>query len=239
MLPPREFALLGVKASIAPQSENWPSPDFSKTSILGDKPHVDAGELHWSTLHDAVSEARDHVLKALGAMAAINDDKSLSDVGKAEKKQEIATKAIASFEAAKSLAKARAAVAAQVKRWDEKLGLAPKPPEGISAAMVQAEVRAHLSKMKPAERMAFIERNAAEVGPAVLTAPSFLSGLTPAELGIVKQCVAARTNPEIAAAKQATTKALSETEAGWRAAIRQISDRGGLGKVPHDGAPKM
>jgi hypothetical protein len=65
----------------------------------------------------------------------------------------------------------------------------------------------------------------------VLTAPSFLSGLTPAELGIVKQCVAARTNPEVAAAKQATTKALSETEAGWRAAARQISARGCLTQV--------
>jgi hypothetical protein len=37
------------------------------------------------------------------------------------------------------------------------------------------------------------------------------------------------------AAKQATTKALSEAEAGWRAAVRQISDRGNLGKARHDG----
>jgi hypothetical protein len=76
--------------------------------------------------------------------------------------------------------------------------------------------------------------HATEVAAAVLAAPSFLSGLTPAELGVVKQRIEARANLEIAEAKAETAKALQETEAGWRAAIRQISDRGGLGR-PHDG----
>jgi hypothetical protein len=31
---------------------------------------------------------------------------------------------------------------------------------------------------------------------------------------------------------ETTVKALQETETGWRAAIRQISERGGLKKVP-------
>ena len=30
-----EFELLQVKASIAPQAETWPKPDFSKVSISG------------------------------------------------------------------------------------------------------------------------------------------------------------------------------------------------------------
>jgi hypothetical protein len=41
MLPAHEFELLKVRASIAPQAESWPRPDFSKTTISGDKPHVD------------------------------------------------------------------------------------------------------------------------------------------------------------------------------------------------------
>ena len=52
---------------------------------------------------------------------------------------------------------------------------------------------------------------------------------TPVELGVVKQRIEARTNPEIAKARAETAKALQETEAGRRAAIRQISDRVGLG----------
>ena len=82
--------------------------------------------------------------------------------------------------------------------------------------------------------MAFIDAQATEVAAAVLAAPSFLSGLTPAELGVVKQRIEARTNPEIAKAKAETAKALQDTEAGWRAAIRQICDRGGPGR-PEDG----
>jgi hypothetical protein len=61
----------------------------------------------------------------------------------------------------------------------------------------------------------------------VLTAPGFLSGLSPAELNIVKQRLEVRADPEIAAAKAETTRALADAEAGVRNAIRQISERGG------------
>ena len=52
----------------------------------------------------------------------------------------------------------------------------------------------------------------------------------------MRQRIEARADPEIAAVKAETVKALQQCEGGVRAAIRQISDRGGLGKVPHDGA---
>ena len=65
---------------------------------------------------------------------------------------------------------------------------------------------------------------------AVISAPPFLSGLTPSELGVVRQSIEARADPEIAAAKQAALRALSETESGVRAAIRQISERGNVAR---------
>jgi hypothetical protein len=222
-----EFMILQVKAAVCPAKDSWPSPDV-QISILGDRPTI-KGELFWSALHDCVTDARTRVLKTFGSMAAIDEDRNLSPTGKIEKKREIATKAIAEFAKSKSLEKARASVEHQVAKWDEQL--APKAGD----VAINAEIRAHLAALKPGDRMAFIEAHIADVAAAVLTAPSFLSGLTPAELGVVKQRIAARANPEVAAAKQATTKALSETEAGWRAAIRQISDRGGLGKAPNDG----
>jgi carbonic anhydrase len=95
-------------------------------------------------------------------------------------------------------------------------------------------IRSHLAKMKAGERLAFIDAHATEVVAAVIWAPAFLSGLSPTELGIVKQCIEARTNPEIAAAKAATLRALTETERGWRNAANQIRERGGLDR-PHDG----
>ena len=97
--------------------------------------------------------------------------------------------------------------------------------------MIQAEIRSHLAVLKPGDRMAFIDAHVTEVAAAVLAAPSFLSGLTPAELDVVKQRIEARANPEIAEAKAETAKALQETEAGWRGANSLISDRGGLGRT--------
>ena len=47
-----EFELLQVKASIAPQAEQWPKPDFSKVSLAGDKPHMEVGDPHWDALRD-------------------------------------------------------------------------------------------------------------------------------------------------------------------------------------------
>ena len=135
-----EFITLQVRAAIAPQKETWPSPNVD-VSIMGDRPTI-KGELFWSALHDCVTDARTRVLKAFGAMAAINEDQKLSPTGKTEKKKEIATKAIAELEKSKSLDKARAAVEHQVERWNEQLGLTPKPVESVSDAMIQAEIRA-------------------------------------------------------------------------------------------------
>jgi hypothetical protein len=56
--------------------------------------------------------------------------------------------------------------------------------------------------------MASIDAHASEVAAAMLAAPSFLSGLSPAELGIVKQRLEARANPDVVEAKAATLKAL-------------------------------
>ena len=92
--------------------------------------------------------------------------------------------------------------------------------------------------MKPAERLAFVDAHASEVADAVLTAPAFLSGLSPAELGVVRQRIEARANPESAGAKAAAVTALAETERGTRNAASLIRARGGLEK-PHDGVEKV
>jgi hypothetical protein len=215
------FEVLKVKAAVCPAKDDWPSGDV-QISIAGDRPTI-KGELHWSALHDCVDDARNRVLQAFGRMAAVDEDKTLSPVGKAEKKREIAEVAIADHAKSKSLDKARASVGTQIKRWDEKLALPPGDPA------INAEIRRHIAALRPEARMPFVSAHIAEVGPALLSgAPAFLSGLTPAELGVARHLVEERANPEIAAAKEETTKALADAEQGWRAAVRQISARGGL-----------
>ena len=102
--------------------------------------------------------------------------------------------------------------------------------------MIAAEICSHIASLKPGERLAFIDAHAIEVGAAVLTGPSFLSGLTPAEVDIVKQRVAARTNPEVAKAKNVALTALADTEKGWRSAATQIKECGGLKRDDNGGA---
>jgi hypothetical protein len=82
--------------------------------------------------------------------------------------------------------------------------------------------------------MVFIDAHATDVAAAVLGAPAFLSGLTDADISIIKAQVGKRVAPEIAKAKVETLKAMQDAETGWRSAIAQISERGGLGGA-HDG----
>jgi hypothetical protein len=78
--------------------------------------------------------------------------------------------------------------------------------------------------------MGFLQKHAADpvVASAILTAPSFLSGLNEAELALVKHKVEQHVAPEIAEAKAATLKAMKEAEQGWRKAIDKIAERAGL-----------
>ena len=221
-----QYEALKIKAAVCPEAEGWPRPDHSKTTLRGPdgKPHVDPVDLHWDAIHDAVTEARDRTLKALGSMAGIDADKSLSDAGKADQKRAIAERALAAFEKSPHLSKARSAVERKLAEWNKQL--TPSPGD----AAINAEIRAHLAKMEPAERVAFIDAHAVECGAAVLSAPAWLSGLTPAELGVVKQRIEARINPEIAEAKAETMKALQRCEVGFRNAANQIRNAANLPK---------
>ena len=217
-----QFELLRIKAAVCPSKDRWPAPDV-QVSIMGDNPTIFDGMLHWSALHAAVDDARDRVTKAFAKMAAIDGDRNLSPAGRDLKKREIVDAAIAGFEKAKTLATARDAVASQISKWDEQLGLTPQQPGTFGDAMIQAEIRSHLASLKGGDRMAFIDAHATEVAAAVISAPPFLSGLTPAELNIVKQRIEARANPEIAEAKVATTK--GHARSGSRMACGDPADQ--------------
>lgn len=230
-----QFEVLKVQASIAPKSADWPSPDYSKVSIQGDRPHAAAGELHWGLLHDSVNDLRTRTLKALGKLAAVDEDKTLSATGKAEKKQEIASAAIASFEKSGSLEKARSAVENQVAKWNDELGVTPKLPTDVATAMMHAEIRSRVSAQKPGDRLAYISGHIEDCGAAILTAPPMLSGLSATELNIVRHTLELRTNPEVAKAKQDTMQALVHAEQGFRNAVRTIRERAGLDAVPSNG----
>ena len=80
--------------------------------------------------------------------------------------------------------------------------------------------------------MGFLEKHATDpvVASALLTAPPFLSGLSDAEMALVKHKVEQHISPDIAEARDATLKAMKEVEAGWQKAITKIAEHAGLTK---------
>jgi hypothetical protein len=135
-------------------------------------------------------------------MAAIDDDKNLSAAGKESKKKGIAEAAISDFEKSKTLSAARDSVAHQITKWDEEIGLTSKTPPTIGESVQLTEIRSYISAMK-GNRVDFLAKHAGDprVVAAVLGAPAFLSGLTDADINIVKSQVTNRLAPEIAEAR--------------------------------------
>ena len=83
-------------------------------------------------------------------------------------------------------------------------------------------------------KLGLVERHMSDprVASAVLGAPSFLSGLTHAEVAVVQNKIEQHVAPEIAAARDATLKGMKEAEQGWQRAVDKIAERGGLTKGP-------
>ena len=81
--------------------------------------------------------------------------------------------------------------------------------------------------------MSFLEQHASDpiVASAVLEAPPFLTGLTPAEALMVKHKIEATVLPrEIGEAKNAVSNAMTDTEHGWNRAQTLIGEDAGLHK---------
>jgi hypothetical protein len=210
-------------------NDSWPAGEVQVEFMKREgKPSI-RGELHWVSLHSAVAEVRDRTLKTLGQMAAVDADKSLSPSGKLEKKRAIAEAAIASFEKAGALQKARDSVEQQVKRWDKDLA----PPS--ADPVVAAEIRRHVAGLRDGDRLPFVTKHIVDAAPAVLQGPAFLSGLTATEIDIVRRQYEATRNPAASEAKTKTLEALAHAEQGWRNASNQIRSRAGLEKIGNGG----
>jgi hypothetical protein len=236
MMEDAEFQILQIKAAVCPSKEAWPSGEL-KPSILGDKPTW-GGDPTWNALHTAVDDARDRVTQCFAKISAVDDDMTLSREGKTLKKAEIAEAALDGLKKSTTLTKARESVQRQVAKWDAQAGLTPKAAATPEEGALLSEIRQHVASLKGPGRVNFIVQNAHDprVVQSVLGAPAFLSGLSDADVGVVKDQVVKRNAPEIFEKRNETTKALADVEQGWRNAATQIASRGGLPKPSNGGA---
>jgi hypothetical protein len=219
-----KFRELELKASIAPGQSGWPATEH----------------LHWTRLNTAADEARSRLGEFLEVLDEIEADPRLSREGKQHDRRKAAVKALASLEGSKSLEAARASVASVMAKWEAKLSAVVKPPKDHGEAVIAAQIRDRLSNMSDMkDRMAFLQRHGGDptVASAILLAPPFLSGLSDAELALVRSKIErVALPPEVIEAKAAVAKALAEVERGWLLANDKIASRGGLEKGPRSAA---
>jgi hypothetical protein len=228
----KQFRILELKAAICPQQARWPAPN-EQVSLMGDIPKMRG--VHWAKLHAVVEEARDRAANVWAAIDEIDADADLSSEGKARRRKQYAAQAIADCQKSTGLGEAKDAVQRQLDKWAKETGLEIKEPSNVGEAVMQAEVRAHLAAMKENHnRTSFLEKHVTDprVASAVLGAPSFLSGLTDQDIGLVQKLVEQHVAPEVARARDEVLKALSDAEAGWQTAINRIGQRAGLAKGP-------
>ena len=143
----------------------------------------------------------------------------MSREGKAQEKRKAALKALGAFNGSKSLSRAQQSVSELMAKWEAKVAAAVKPASSEAEAALHAEVRRHVVGLKGrASASAFLEKHGSDprVAASLLEAPAFLTGLSDAEIALVKSKIEqAMLPPEIVQAKKDVTKALADSEHGW------------------------
>jgi hypothetical protein len=110
----KTFTEMGLKLSICPTQHRWPNPAV-EFSTQGDV--ITAKGLHWSRSHDAANWLRNYAANVLDDIAAIDADKRLSPIGRAERKKQLAAKAKATIEKSKAIGQAKDTSDRQLAKW--------------------------------------------------------------------------------------------------------------------------
>jgi hypothetical protein len=118
-------------------------------------------------------------------------------------------------------------------RWNAKIDEAIRPATDHGTAATYVQVRDYVRTLDEKARLAFVDKHIddddAVVTSAVLTAPSFLSGLTPVEIGVIRSKLARRTlDAEVFEERERVAAAMAVAERGWPRACTLIEERAGL-----------
>lgn len=207
----KAFNLLKLRTQLMPSQSRWPTET-----------------LHFIKMHAATDRARELVTQAYQQLAEIDGNNDLSPEGRKRQRAAIGTKALADFQNAKELQLACEGVERQLAKWQEMVGMSIKPASNIAEASIHAQIRDRLHAAK--NKMSFVEQYAADpvVASAIMTAPLCLSGLSDAEVAMVKKKIESHVDPRILEAREQVTKALKECEQGWQRAQQLIAERAGL-----------
>ena len=114
----KSFVELKLRMTIVPEQARWPAPEHS----------------HWQHLHQVVDEARERVRKAYVQMDDIDRNADLSRDGKESQRRKAAARAVADFEASRTLAHAHEAIESAGAKHD----INPEARDAMLKAMKEA-----------------------------------------------------------------------------------------------------
>ena len=223
----KTFTELGLKLSICPTQHLWPNPDV-EFSAQGD--NIIAKGLHWSRNHFAADWMRDHTAKTLADLAAVEGDKTLSQMGKADKQKLLAAKAKAAIENSKAVAQAKEVSERQLAKWEKEFESHLKPATTPHAAAVYAKLWDRCHELQDAERQVWLNKHAADptFASALLTAPTAVTGLKPNEVKFLREQFEKAVHPEGADGRCLTLQVLDDLDHGARNAINKICQAAGV-----------
>jgi len=191
--------------------------------------------VHQKALLAATNECGALVREAHAELDKIDGSRDLTSEAKKRQRAELATELIAKLEASKALTRAREAVDYVLQKYEAKINSNLKPATDPQTVGVHAQIRGQLHAMKDVkERMSFFGRNGSDLTliSAALSAPPYVSGLSDAEVALLRKKLEQHARPEIVDERDFVHKALTEVERGFRAARARIAKRGGLEKAP-------
>lgn len=148
---------------IAAPSARWPAAD---SAIL------------WRIGHEAVAALVDRARKADVAIAAVEGNSDLSDVGRLKAIGDIALQAVNALDDLPELGRLRAQAERDVRAFEQKIGQAAEAPTDAAEALLHQEIRNHIRSQAEPIDAAYAQRNDPRVVTAIVSAPAMLSGLS-------------------------------------------------------------
>lgn len=172
-------------------------------------------------------QAAEAVLAYEEAVREIETDKSLSDLGKAERIRDAFEEHMDRLDAKEFAERVELAE----KELDRLRALpGPPPADDAHSIAVAGDIRRHLADLPDSDRRAFLQKNAGDpkVAAAVLHAPAYLSGLTDAEVDAFRRWAIERRHPDRVARIELLERTLEGAGRGRRNAEKMMRERGGV-----------
>ena len=201
-----------IALRIVPTMLRWPPPEVAK-------------EVAWDKLREAVDLLRCLVRAADHACTEAETNADFSQEGIRRHRAEIGRQALAELGSFKPFHVAEKWVAENLALLEKKMVDLPQPPAAVADVMLAQEICQHIRRQKSRIDVAMRSMSDPRMLSAILTAPACLSGLSDAELNVVRERARSALHPQQAQMQQQLAKSLDDLRGGVEAARRMVRER--------------